>query len=109
MGIPLPPPPDEENEGAAPTIVSSHLNINFEARPGYGGVITFSGTRANQAVYWSLLGYNSETQEYGVAYGSLRYSKTRTNFSSQSANIYQAPLEYPGENLYDVITVRWND
>jgi len=40
----------------------SHLITRFVPRLNYGGIVTFKGTRANQAVYWSIEGFYPEMQ-----------------------------------------------
>lgn len=86
-----------------------NLLVPFNTYLGSGGVITFRGTRAYQAVFWSLQSYNPDTGVYGAALGSLKYSKTKTDGCYCSVNVYHAPEADPGDNSYDVVTVKWSD
>jgi hypothetical protein len=87
----------------------THLLVRFQPRVKYGGLVTFKGTRANQAVYWTLQAWNPETQEFQAPLGSLSYSRTKTDSSSLSVNIYNAPTSIINPDVYDVIIARWND
>jgi len=65
----------------------------FPARIAGGGVITFKGP-ANIAVYWTLVGLDSQGQEVG-AYGSLKWSFTKTDSRGYATNHWFAPTD-PG-------------
>jgi len=86
-----------------------HLLVRFQPRLKHGGLVTFKGSRANQAVHWTLQAWNPETQEFQAPFGSLLYSITKTDSSSLSVNVYNAPNGILEPDIYDVITVRWND
>jgi hypothetical protein len=104
--------------------MASRLKIPFLTRVNGGGVITFIGTKADQAVYWELWGYCFDTDVVCGACGFLKYERTRTDGTGLSANGYIAPKRWPvlrvglrfkvGEvkvgqeiNLWDKLTVRY--
>lgn len=91
-----------------------------------GGVLTFVGTRVNQAVYWEALAYDPFTDMYWPPAGALQTAYTKTDKSYLSTNVYTAPTSVPkirwgtgyrwGEKKWgdswdvsDHIRVKWND
>lgn len=85
----------------------ARLIVRFQPRVGIGGVITWQGDRANQAVFWELKSVNIITGVEGAPYGSLLYDRTHTDKSYLCTNIYTAPDVAPPDNVYDKVKVRW--
>lgn len=85
----------------------SRLKIHFTPRIKGTGVITFVGNRENQAVHWSLRGYNPDTQEIVDPVGTLSHARTKTDKTYCSTNVYICPEIDTG--IYDLLKVEWND
>jgi hypothetical protein len=69
-----------------------------------GGVITFQGTAAGQAVYWSLVGHDAGHGEV-AALGSLSKAISQTDASGCAVNLYMAPETVPPD-YHDHLTVK---
>jgi hypothetical protein len=104
----------------------SRLRIRFNTYLNGGGVITFVGDRANQAVHWEALVYDPFTEAYWPPIGTLGKERTHTDKTLLSVNTYLAPTRQPhirwgtgyrwGEKVWgedwfvsDHINVYWND
>jgi hypothetical protein len=104
----------------------SRLRIRFNTHLKGGGVITFVGDRAYQAVHWETLAYDVFTDAYWPPIGTLGQERTKTGKSFLSTNTYLAPTRQPkirwgtgyrwGEKIWaedwivnDHIRVKWNN
>jgi len=81
------------------------LKVPFLSYIGGGGVLTFVGTAEDQAVYWSLEGFDPDTGLSCAPVGTLRKIVTFTDKTSRATNIYMAPTSDPG-GIYDRVTVK---
>jgi serine/threonine protein kinase HipA of HipAB toxin-antitoxin module len=77
----------------------------FRACVAGGGVLTFIGDEPNQVIYWSIEGFDPETEDSCPPVGSLRWQYNRTDKSSRATNIYLAPKINPGA-VYDRVTAK---
>lgn len=82
------------------------LIARFNPRAGGGGAVTFMGSSATQAVYWSLVSVNEANGMEGPALGSLKWSKTHTDASRCCLNFYFAP-QTPTPGVHDRVKVRY--
>jgi hypothetical protein len=57
---------------------------------GAGAAVTFQGDAPNQGVYWEVVSVDPDTGAEGLAHGSLKWQRTRTNGAGQSVNYYFA-------------------
>ncbi|MFA5112615.1 MAG: hypothetical protein WC443_14480 [Desulfobaccales bacterium] len=58
-----------------------------------GAVLTAVGDGPDQALYWEVASLDPDTGEEGPGLGSLKWQITRTDASSRSVNLYQAPTD----------------
>ena len=104
----------------------SNLLVRFVTYIRGGGLITFVGTRVNQAVYWSALCYDPETDYWWPPIGQLLRERTKTDKTMLTINGYKAPERQPhirwgtmrlwGEHIWaeewfvnDHVTAKWSD
>lgn len=104
----------------------SRILVRFVTYIKAGGVLTFVGTRVNQAVHWAALCYDTIKDAYWPSVGVLNAPRTKTDKSSLSTNVYYAPTRQPlhrwgtgylwGEKKWaeewdvsDHVRVNWND
>ena len=69
------------------------LTAPFKPYIGAGGVLTVSTGVPEQGVYWELVSWDPITETEGVAYGSLKYTKTKTDAGGFTTNIYTGPTD----------------
>ena len=81
------------------------LKVPFRPYIGGGGVLTFVGTAEDQAVYWSLEGFDPATGLPCAPVGELRKVITFTDKTHRATNVYMAPTTDPG-GIYDRVTVK---
>jgi len=104
----------------------SNLLVRFVTFIKGGGVLTFVGTRNNQAVHWEALVYDPFKDSYWPPVGGLAQPRTHTDKTNLTTNVYTAPKSHPlhrwgtgykwGEKKWaeewdvsDHIRVKWND
>jgi len=75
--------------------MGDRLKAPFRAYISGGGVLTFIGTAEDQAVYWSLQGFNTDTGLPWPPVGTLRKIVTFTDKSNRATNVYMAPAHQP--------------
>jgi hypothetical protein len=83
------------------------LSMQTQPRIGAGGVVTAIGDAVDQALYWELVSYDPATGLEGVAMGSLKYQRTRTDAAKLSANIYYAPTDNSLAGKTDRVKVKY--
>lgn len=72
------------------------LKAPFTPRPRGGGVITFIGTMAEQALYWFLEAIDPRSgMGPWPAAGSLKWQRTKTGKTKRSVNAYTGPPHTP--------------
>lgn len=81
------------------------LKMRFRSYPGSGGVLTFVGTGEDQAVFWSLEGFDPDTGLPCASVGTLNKIVTFTDKSNRATNVYMAPTSDPG-GIYDRVTAK---
>ena len=82
------------------------ISAPFKPYIGAGGVLTVSTGVPEQAIYWELVSWDPDTETEGVAYGSLKYSKTKTDAGGFSTNIYTGPTNPALVGLIDRVKVK---
>lgn len=73
----------------------SRILIRFVTYIKGGGVITFVGTRVNQAVHWVIQCFDPLTGYWWPSVGTLGRERTRTDKTMLSVNTYLAPTRQP--------------
>lgn len=81
------------------------LKVPFLSYVGSGGVLTFIGTGEDQAVFWSLEGFDPSTELPCASVGTLRKLVTFTDKSNRATNVYMAPTTDTG-GIYDRVTAK---
>jgi len=82
------------------------LSAPFKPFIGAGGVLTVSTGLIDVAVYWELVSWDPDTETEGVAYGSLKYSKNKTDKAGFATNVYIAPTNPALVGLIDRVKVK---
>ncbi len=82
------------------------LFISGQPRVGGGTALTAIGDAVNQAVYWELVSYDPDTEEEGVALGSLMFARTITDAAKRSKNYYFAPSDPAQAGRLDRVKIR---